>query len=38
VIDLGGIAAVRGTEMYMPLWLSLMGQLVTLHFNIAVAK
>jgi len=34
--DLGGISTARGTEMYMPLWLSLWGTLGTGHFNIAV--
>jgi predicted dinucleotide-binding enzyme len=36
VIDLGGIAAARGTEMYLPLWLQLMGALGTPDFNIQV--
>jgi len=31
-----GIATARGTEMYLPLWLSLWGVLGTEHFNIAV--
>lgn len=26
VLDLGGIAASRGPEMYLPLWLSLFGR------------
>lgn len=34
--DLGGIAAARGTEMYLPLWLALYGTLGTGTFNIAV--
>ena len=25
IVDLGGIEAARGTEMYLPLWLRLMG-------------
>jgi predicted dinucleotide-binding enzyme len=29
IVDLGGIRAARGTEMYLPLWLSLMGVLGT---------
>lgn len=36
--DLGGIQAARGTEMYLPLWLSLMGALGTGDFNITVAR
>ena len=36
VIDLGGIEAARGTEMYLPLWLRLMGTLDTADFNIQV--
>lgn len=36
VIDLGGIEAARGTEMYLPLWLRLMGTLGTADFNIQV--
>lgn len=34
IVDLGGIAAARGTEMYLPLWLRLMGALGTADFNI----
>jgi 8-hydroxy-5-deazaflavin:NADPH oxidoreductase len=37
IVDLGGIRAARGTEMYLPLWLSLMGALGTADFNIRVA-
>jgi len=36
IVDLGGIAAARGTEMYLPLWLCLMGSLGTADFNIQV--
>jgi predicted dinucleotide-binding enzyme len=36
VIDLGDISSARGTEMYLPLWLRLMGALGTAEFNIAV--
>lgn len=35
IVDLGGIGAARGTEMYLPLWLSLYGKLGS-DFNIAV--
>jgi len=38
IIDLGGIRAARGTEMYLPLWLSLMGVLGTGDFNIQVSE
>ena len=37
IVDLGGIRAARGTEMYLPLWLSLMGALGTADLNIRVA-
>lgn len=36
IVDLGGIAAARGTEMYLPLWLRLMSALGTADFNIQV--
>jgi predicted dinucleotide-binding enzyme len=36
VVDLGVISAARGTEMYLPLWLSLYGALGTGQFNIAI--
>jgi 8-hydroxy-5-deazaflavin:NADPH oxidoreductase len=36
IIDLGGIATARGPEMYLPLWLRLMGALESRHFNVAV--
>ena len=38
VLDLGDITAARSTEMYLPLWLNLMEQLGTLHFNIELAR
>ncbi len=38
ILDLGDISAARGTEMYLPLWLRLMGALGTGEFNIAVAR
>lgn len=38
VIDLGGIRAARSTEMYLPLWLSLMSHLGTPVFNIRVVQ
>jgi predicted dinucleotide-binding enzyme len=36
VRDLGDITAARATEMYLPLWLRLMGALGTARFNIRV--
>jgi 8-hydroxy-5-deazaflavin:NADPH oxidoreductase len=36
IVDLGGISAARGTEMYLPLWLRLMGSLGTADFNIQI--
>jgi predicted dinucleotide-binding enzyme len=36
IVDLGGIAAARGAEMYLPLWLCLMGSLGTADFNIQI--
>ncbi|MCU0301254.1 MAG: NAD(P)-binding domain-containing protein [Candidatus Nanopelagicales bacterium] len=38
VLDLGDITAARGTEMYLPLWLRLMGALGTGTFNIRVVR
>ena len=38
VVDLGGIEAARGTEMYLALWLRLMGAQGTPQFNIAVVR
>ena len=37
VIDLGDITGARATEMYLPLWLRLMGVLGTPHFNVRLA-
>jgi predicted dinucleotide-binding enzyme len=36
VLDLGGIRSARPMEMYLPLWLSLMGNLGTAMFNVRV--
>lgn len=36
IVDLGEIDAARGTEMYLPLWLRLMGALGTAEFNIQI--
>ena len=38
VLDLGDVGAARGTEMYLPLWLRLMGALGTADFNIKVVR
>lgn len=38
VIDLGGIETSRGVEMWMPLWLRLMGSLGTGEFNLKVVR
>jgi len=38
VIDVGGIAASRGLELYLPLWLSLLGSFGTPSFNVAVVR
>jgi predicted dinucleotide-binding enzyme len=38
VLDLGGLETARGTEMYLPLWLRVMGALGTGNFNIKVVR
>jgi hypothetical protein len=38
ILDLGGIQAARGMEMYLPLWLSMMATLGTARFNVQVAR
>lgn len=38
IIDLGDITAARGTEMYLPIWLRLMGALSTPIFNVKVVR
>ena len=38
VVDLGGIRAARGTEMYLPLLLSLMQVIGSGDFNINVVR
>jgi predicted dinucleotide-binding enzyme len=38
VIDLGDLTTARGVEMYLPLWLRLMGSLGTASFNIKVVR
>ncbi len=38
VRDLGGVAAARSTEMYLMLWLSLMGALGSAQFNLRIVS
>jgi predicted dinucleotide-binding enzyme len=38
VVDLGDISAARGMEMYLPLWVRLMGLYQNSNFNIKIAK
>jgi 8-hydroxy-5-deazaflavin:NADPH oxidoreductase len=38
IIDLGDITTARGTEMYLPLWLRLMGALKTPVLNLHIAR
>jgi len=38
ILDLGGIASARGVEMYLPLWLGVMGALGTAAFNVRVTR
>lgn len=38
IVDLGGIRSARATEMYMPLYFTLVGVLGTYDFNIAVVR
>jgi 8-hydroxy-5-deazaflavin:NADPH oxidoreductase len=38
IVDLGGITAARGQELYVALWLSLMGALGSPTFNIHIAR
>jgi predicted dinucleotide-binding enzyme len=38
ILDLGGIASSRGTEMLMPFWMSLMGSLGTAVMNYKIEK
>jgi predicted dinucleotide-binding enzyme len=38
IVDVGGIQAARGLEMYLSLWLNLMGKLGTPDFNIKIVK
>lgn len=38
VLDLGDLSAARGLEMYLPLWLRIMGALGTASFNVRVVR
>ncbi len=38
VVDLGGIRSARGTEMYLPLWISMLTALKTPAFSIRVVR
>jgi 8-hydroxy-5-deazaflavin:NADPH oxidoreductase len=38
IVDLGGIRSARGTEMYLPLWLSVMAAFGTADYNIKVVR
>lgn len=38
IVDLGDITAARGTEMYLALWLRLLGKLGTANFNLALQR
>lgn len=38
VLDLGGLSSARGAEMFLPLWLRIMGSLGTATFNIRVVR
>lgn len=38
IVDIGDITTARGTEMFLPFWLRLMGALQTPMFNIKVVK
>ena len=38
VIDLGDISTARGAEMYLPIWLRLMGALGTAAFNVKIVR
>ena len=38
VVDLGGITAARAMEMYLPLWINLLGALGTPMFNVKIVR
>jgi hypothetical protein len=37
-IDLGDITAARGLEMWLPLWLRIMGSVKTPDFNVKIVR
>jgi predicted dinucleotide-binding enzyme len=38
VVDLGDLSAARGMELYLPLWLRIMGSIGTAEFNIKIVR
>ena len=38
IIDVGGITSARGLELYLPLWLSLMGSFGSRDFNVSIVR
>jgi hypothetical protein len=38
IVDLGALTTARGTEMYLPLWLSVMNALGTGRFNVKIVR
>ena len=38
VVELGELSAARGLEMYLPLWVRLMGHLGTATFNVKLLR
>jgi predicted dinucleotide-binding enzyme len=38
IVDLGDISSARGAEMFLPLWVRLMGALKTPHFGVRVVR
>jgi 8-hydroxy-5-deazaflavin:NADPH oxidoreductase len=38
VVDLGGLSSARGMEMWLPLWLRLMGAFNTARFNLKIVR
>ena len=38
VLDLGDLSTARGQEMWLPLWLRVMGALGTAQFNLKIVR
>jgi hypothetical protein len=38
IVDVGGLGAARGLEMYVKLWVSMMGAFGSPNFNIKVVR